>query len=494
MKLYWGDLHNHCAISYGYGSLENALHNAKKHLDFCCITGHAMWPDMPSRNPETAFVIDFHERGFEKLQQHWPAVQQRINDANSKALVTFQSYEMHSSQYGDYHFVSPDAQFPLIYRNSPGAIVRDSGCRAIAIPHHIGYTPGYRGIDWSLFDASISPVVEVVSKHGCAMREDAPFAYYHDMGPMDPRNTVAEGLRRGRRFSFVGSTDHHAGFPGSYGDGLAGVWAEGKTRESLWDALLKGHTYAVTGDRIQCAFTLNGAMMGETVSAGKRTLRLSAEGETPIEWLTIRKNGRIVASRMGDGTVPASDPEHRYILRLELGWSSSPEAYHWEGSLAVAGGEMIRVQPYLRGKNALSPNDQLEGTAMQANALDDGYTIDGDALRFRCDTFCNKTPMHPMTSAFSLEVRAATDARVTLTVNGLTDETTLSQLMEQGFSRHMKPWHSHAYKLHTVYPACACRAELTWEDTPAAEVDVYQAEVAQINGHRAYVSPIFATE
>lgn len=36
----------------------------------------------------------------------------------------------------------------------------------------------------------------------------------------------------------VASTDHHAGFPGSYGDGLAAVMAEERTRESLWEATM----------------------------------------------------------------------------------------------------------------------------------------------------------------------------------------------------------------------------------------------------------------
>lgn len=47
MNQYWGDLHNHCAISYGSSTLKRALNNARAHLDFCTITGHAFWPDMP---------------------------------------------------------------------------------------------------------------------------------------------------------------------------------------------------------------------------------------------------------------------------------------------------------------------------------------------------------------------------------------------------------------------------------------------------------------
>ena len=30
MNTYFGDLHNHCGITYGFGSLENAIKRAKK--------------------------------------------------------------------------------------------------------------------------------------------------------------------------------------------------------------------------------------------------------------------------------------------------------------------------------------------------------------------------------------------------------------------------------------------------------------------------------
>ena len=63
------------------------------------------------------------------------------------------------------------------------------------------------------------------------MCEEADYPYYHNMGPRDGRNLIYEGLKRGKQFSFVASTDHHAGFPGSYGDGMAAVWAEEKAEK-----------------------------------------------------------------------------------------------------------------------------------------------------------------------------------------------------------------------------------------------------------------------
>ena len=69
--LYWGDLHSHCSISYGHGTVEQALERAKQQLDFCSITGHAFWPDMPTDRAVYADIIDYHNRGFATLAGNW---------------------------------------------------------------------------------------------------------------------------------------------------------------------------------------------------------------------------------------------------------------------------------------------------------------------------------------------------------------------------------------------------------------------------------------
>ncbi len=55
---YYGDLHNHCGISYGVGTLEEAFNNARECLDFCSVTGHAQWPDMPEPNEHIQPLLD----------------------------------------------------------------------------------------------------------------------------------------------------------------------------------------------------------------------------------------------------------------------------------------------------------------------------------------------------------------------------------------------------------------------------------------------------
>ena len=68
-RLYWGDLHNHCAVGYAKGSLRHSIDNARGHLDFFAFTGHASWHDMPK------MPGDRHMKwvnGFKVHADHWP--------------------------------------------------------------------------------------------------------------------------------------------------------------------------------------------------------------------------------------------------------------------------------------------------------------------------------------------------------------------------------------------------------------------------------------
>ncbi len=132
----------------------------------------------------------------------------------------------------------------------------------MAFPHHIGYKTGTRGINWATFDSAFAPVVEIVSMHGCSEADEGPRPFLHSMGPSDHESTWRYGLSRGHVAGVVGSTDHHSAHPGSYGHGRTGVWASAKTRDAIWEALWARRTYALTGDRIEVQFSVDGEPMG----------------------------------------------------------------------------------------------------------------------------------------------------------------------------------------------------------------------------------------
>ena len=92
-----GDIHNHCGISYGHGTIEEAYANARLQLDFASVTGHAHWHDMPEGEPRLDDLRRYHEEGFARLAEAWDDVQRVTQDAHEDGrFVTFQSFEWHS--------------------------------------------------------------------------------------------------------------------------------------------------------------------------------------------------------------------------------------------------------------------------------------------------------------------------------------------------------------------------------------------------------------
>ncbi len=496
-NIYWGDIHNHCDISYGYGSLENALKNAKNHLDFCAVTGHAMWPDMYKDSPEVSFVVGFHKEGFEKFNAKWDTeVKKLIKKANSDDFVTFQAYEMHSCEYGDHHIVSPDDELPLFYPNSPKELVENSNCRALTVAHHIGYTPNYRGINWEKHDDKITPLIEVVSKHGCSMSETAQGAYYHNMGPRDSRNTVYRGLLKGKHIGFVGSTDHHAGFPGSYGDGKMAVLAEEKTRESIWQAMLERRTYAVTGDRIICNFTVNNNCMGSVVTGDdskERTIKFDVKACYNIDKIVILKNTKPI--HIVEGLLlKQKENDETYKFRIEMGWGNNiEEAFLWEGKVQVSDGALIDAEPCFRGKSVLAPSSLSTDGYSDANNLDSKILSCSDkCAKWQCYTFKNTSPMHSQTSAVIFEVKGSENTVLSIDVNGHTKNITIKELLEMGYSEHMNYYHSQAFKVHPAISSSEYMvSQIIKDENSSDEKTFYHMEVYQLNGSCAYVSPVY---
>jgi len=402
---------------------------------------------------------------------------------------------MHSSHYGDHHIISPDDALPLIDAASPAELLGKVGCDAMMIAHHIGYTPGYRGICWDEYDSSVTPLVEVVSKHGCAFNETAPYPYYHTMGPRDSRNTVYEGLRRGFRFGFIGSTDHHGGYPGSYGDGKLAVWAKEKTRESIWEALTARRVYAVTGDRIGCRFSVNEGNMGEIIPTVSRlrTIQYVVRACYPIDKIIVYKNlkplhilnGESLVSRTGRGT---------YKVRIETGWGydqSTP--YKWVGQVRVINGKVLDVEPCFRGASILAPkeNNAVEFSDL-INSLDNRIlSQDHDLVSWQCFTHANSSPLQAATCSVIIEIEGSDDSVLEINVNNLKNIASLGELSVMGYTQHVKSYASQAIKVHTAMHESNYVVERQIEDQDGESSDFYHMEISQKNGSWAFVSPVY---
>lgn len=497
MKILWGDIHNHCNISYGFGSLDHALERAQAQLDFCAVTGHAMWPDMYERNEETAFVVDFHREGFAKLRRFWPEVLRKVEASNGPDFTTFHSFELHSNEFGDHHIVSTNPDLPIYEARSPREIVEGCGKnQTIAVPHHIAYPATYRGIDWAKFDPEVSPIVEVFSKHGCSMSETAPYPYYHNMGPRDSHNTVYEGLKQGHHFGFVASTDHHAGYPGSYGDGRMAVLAEANNREAIIKAVRERRTYAVTGDFIRCDFKINDAPMGSILEDAKRRIALVVETEYSLDKIVVYKNLKpFHILGLMDQASPEPAYKNRYKLRLEMGWGKA-QKYRWQGEMKLEGGQIIRVTPYLRGQSVLAP---IEGVEIDSDAVNEMASeikqLNHQTLSWSIDTVGNVSPVHPSTSSILVEFEAELSSILHFNMQGKDYRFKLEELLAQSFVDEVKPYHSNAFKIHRIYPSEQSLYRINLEDVRddrrEGKEDIYHVEVSQLNNQHAFVTPIW---
>ena len=105
LKMFWGDLHNHCNLTYGHGDMRDAFEAAKEQLDFVSVTPHAMWPDIPGKDdPRLSWVIDYHTDAFRRLRtggyEKYQAMTKEYNKEGE--FLTFIGYEAHSMKHGDH--------------------------------------------------------------------------------------------------------------------------------------------------------------------------------------------------------------------------------------------------------------------------------------------------------------------------------------------------------------------------------------------------------
>jgi hypothetical protein len=224
------------------------------------------------------------------------------------------------------------------------------------IPHHLAYPSGSRGVNWEAFDEECTPVVEIFSEHGSGEEDRGPLTYSAiPWAGRQTSNTARAGLQAGLRFGFVGSSDDHAGFPGAYGEGLMAALVDDFSREGIFAAIRARRTYALTGDRIEIDFSVDGEPMGATIDAGTEVeVSFAVHGRDEIDVVELIQDGRVVhrafaEEQVGVGAAFASPVQ----LRLEWGWGpwgalALDRICDWAMQVRVQHGQLLRHFPCLQ--------------------------------------------------------------------------------------------------------------------------------------------------
>jgi hypothetical protein len=487
-SILYGDIHNHNAHGYGVGSIERSLDVARTHLDFFAFTGHSSWHDMPSMEGQ-------RERhwieGFKRLKDTWPRVQQVIAEGNRDGeFCAFLGFEWHSSHFGDQCVVFPQDHRPIFYASEIEKL--RAFCieeRALMIPHHLAYPTGVRGVNWEVFREDCTPVAEIYSEHGNSEHDRGPYDFFsHSMGGRVTANTARAALDAGLRFGFVGSSDNHAGFPGAYGEGLMAALVSDFTREGVMEAIRARRTYALTGDRIEVDFTVDGAPMGATIQAGGQVeAAFGVRGRDELDVVEVIQDGRVVHRQFSD---ESSTPENAFSkpfqVRLEWGWGpwgalSLERICDWAMQVKLSKGRIARFFPCLQSM----PFDEGRRHRFERNGE--------GALAIRSYTSRKNAYRENPNQSVVLELETNADALLELTLTEPAPQKTASKLADlQRGSHNLQtgPFPKESYQWHRLVPLAASSASGKLKIDVKGKSYIY-VRARQKNGHVAWASPIF---
>lgn len=499
-NLYWGDMHCHCGISYGSGSLEDAFRAAhEQRLDFCSVVGHSSWHDTP-RDEEhmnrLRSYIAYHDEGYERLKRFWPKVKQLTKKMMQPGkFIPFLAFEWHSIRYGDHNVYYLEPEHEIVYADSIEEL-RDKmrELQAIVIPHHIGYLPDSRGINWDHFkESSQSPFVEVFSYHGCSVSDTSPYPMLREMGPRSSEKTMETGLRRGYKFGIYASTDNHYGYPGSYGEGKIAVYAKQLTKDSLWEAFKARRIYAVTGDRIMIDFAVNDTMMGqESYGQGKQEIDFSVQGEDYLDYVDLVKNCRVVKRFVPPFTLSSPKGSIRAKIRFEWGWGVKTRFTEWAGTLKLTDGSLHSVTPCFRAQP--TEGIELEELTKGKSLISRITAQDEKSVSFKSYSLGNPTPRTPINNSLVLNVEMPVQASIMVSVNGRKFEHKLEELLQGQRSHLVSGYLDVAVSFHRAVPEQAFQLNGHFVDSnPENPTDNYYLCVRQKNNQWGWSSPVWVS-
>jgi hypothetical protein len=478
-RIYFGELHQHSYLHDGRGRFEEAYLYGRRVglLDFGAVTPHHNF--ITGQGP--SFYLP------EKYpNDDWPELQKTTRLVNGwEGFVSLLGYEYSvATNAGGHHNIFYNAdraastmELDPANPNAPiGRMLKTlelARVPTLVIPHIGGGPP-----DWSHpTDPRIERLFEIASVHGVF------------------EESWQKHLEAGLRLGAIAAGDTHTAsmgiaYPGLIyvnSNGLAGVWAWNKTRQSIWDGLYEKRTFATTGNqRILADFRVNGEPMGgEIASAGAREARIEARvsGTSPILAVELVKNGRVIhavrPARAQSQLARIVWGDNLYQRRAATGFRA--------GSLQAHGRLRLRQTVNLDQafEEIMQTRDGLLWKTAAVSGDRDGVLVDlaevtGESLLFRLD-----------------------DADM---VGVVEIAIPLKQLREQGrFTyRHAAPQVNHPYmrqmglepaftvECELVDPASPADARFEFVDRePLKPGDYFYLRLEQLDTNRAWTSPVW---
>jgi hypothetical protein len=265
------------------------------------------------------------------------------------------------------------------------------------------------------------------------------------------------------------------------------VYAAGRDRAAIWDAMMARRTNALTGDNIHLLTVIGDTIQGGIVVPQKEArLRIEAVAGGFIDSIDVIRTGRLV-HRISPEVTPKPIAEGaETILYLELGWGARGRSHRWDGGIRVEGGEILAVEPRFRGAEIVSP---LEGD-------DSGHALpkrvlEGNAVQLSVTADANPNNSTSATQGVALRLRLDDKAVIKAVLSGQNIEIPAARLFEGARSGNLSAIDSPAWRFH------ALPLPRQWQWHGAVELGSLRAgenlyvRLRQSNGQMAWASPMF---
>ena len=360
-QLYFGQLHSHTTYSDGSGSLESALEYIENlpesaNVDFVAFTDHSNYFDASGNaNPEGALydmslatadsqamwseyvgaMRDFNARqsnviavpGFEMT---WSGGPGHINTFNTPGIVSRNNTILNNK--------TSDAGMKAYY----ALLSQAEGADSISQFNHPGSTFG-TFTDFAYWDALIDTRIQLVEV-GNGEGQIGAGGYY----PSYEYYTMA--LDKGWHVAPTNNQDNHKGKWGNANDARDVILTDDFSEEGIYAAIRAMRMYATEDKNLEISYTVNGQMLGSTISDVPEALALDVTVYDPDASDSISKVEVIVNS--GKVAYTWSDPADLADGALSVTLSPDYSYYYirvteGDGDLAVTApvwvGEMLKL-------------------------------------------------------------------------------------------------------------------------------------------------------